>query len=118
MAKGVYKPETKVRKAMQSLGVYEEEFDPIISIYCELKKQYDELTERFEKDGYKFSEETTSGSKKAPIVTTLEGLRRDILTYSAQLGLTPAGLRKLRGEATENSGGNALIDALKAMRDE
>lgn len=118
MARGVLKPETRVRQAMQSLGVYRKEFDPIISIYCELISQYEALTKKFVDGGYEFSEVTSAGSKKAPIVTTLEGLRRDILTYSSQLGLTPAGLKKLGEESQANSSENPLMAALKAMRDE
>ena len=33
------KPETQVRKAMQSLGTYKKEFEPVILILCQLKKQ-------------------------------------------------------------------------------
>ncbi len=84
-----------VRDDMISLGVYKPEFDPIIRIYCQLREQYDELTRRFEESDYDFAEETQTGTKKAPIVTTLESLRKDILAYAAQLGLTVQGLQKI-----------------------
>ena len=110
------KPETQVRKAMQSLGTYKKEFEPVILILCQLKKQYDVLTKKFEDDGYRFSEITSSGTKKAPIVVTLEGLRRDILNYYTQLGLTPQGLKKLNDQAmAESKGESALASALKEL---
>jgi phage terminase small subunit len=84
-----------VRDDMISLGVYKPEFDPIIRIYCQLREQYDILTKRFEESDYSFSEKSPSGTKKAPIVTTLEALRKDILAYAAQLGLTVQGLQKI-----------------------
>lgn len=117
MAKGVYRPETKVRQAMESLGVYKKEFDPVISIYCELMEQYQKLTEKYENSGYEFSETTASGSKKAPIVTTLESLRKDILAYSSQLGLTPAGLKKLKEDLSDGRNDDPLATALREMRD-
>lgn len=110
------KPETQIRKAMQSLGTYKKEFDPVITILCQLKKQYDALTKKFEDDGYPFSEVTSSGTKKAPIVVTLEGLRRDILSYYSQLGLTPHGLKKLNDQAmAESKAESPLAAALKEL---
>jgi P27 family predicted phage terminase small subunit len=89
---GKARHETVARKAMKSLGIYKPEFEGIIKLYGGLRDQYDTLTEMFVASGYKYSEQTQSGTKKAPIVTTLEGLRKDILSYASQLGLTPQGL--------------------------
>jgi P27 family predicted phage terminase small subunit len=104
---------------MQSLGVYKKEFEPIIKIYSGLRTQYDELTERFEASGYEYSESTNQGSKKHPIVTTLESLRKDILAYASQLGLTPQGLKRIQEEdpfarAKKSSG---LAAALQKLED-
>ena len=76
---GKKKPENMVRDAMKSLGTYKVEYDPVILMLCDLKRQYDILTRQFEEGGYTYFEETSAGTKKAPIVITLEGLRRDIL---------------------------------------
>jgi len=114
------KPETQMREAMQSLGTYKSQYDPAIEILCQLKRQYDVLTKQFEDGGYKYYEETVSGSKKAPIVITLEGLRRDILNYMSQLGLTPQGLKKLNEQATRPDNSkpvNALVQALRGLDD-
>lgn len=111
------KPETVVREAMQSLGTYKPEFDPVITMLCQLKRQYDVLTKQFEEGGYCYSETTNSGSKKAPIVVTLEGLRRDILNFYSQLGLTPHGLKKLNEQllAAESKPVSPLADALREL---
>lgn len=85
---------SKTKKRMQKLGIYKAEFDPVIEVYADLKEQYDVLTSQFITNDYSFEVETNSGSKKAPIVTTLESLRKDILTYARDLGLTPHGLLK------------------------
>lgn len=90
---------TKTRKLMRALGTYKEEFEPIIEIYAGLKEQYDILFERFLDSDYKFSETSKNGTKKAPIVTTLESLRKDIMSYAQQLGLTPKGLLAINENA-------------------
>lgn len=104
----------RAREDMQKLGVYKPEFDHIIEVYSQICDQYDELTKRFIASGYSFSEETQTGSKKAPIVTTLESLRKDILSYAAQLGLTPQGILKADDAAFAKKKVNMLAAALKA----
>ena len=75
---------------MRKLGIYKAEYLPIIDIYCEMREQYERLTAEYRKSGYKYDEETSEGgSKKAPIVATLESLRRDILQYADRLCLNP-----------------------------
>ena len=105
----------KVRDAMTALGVYKKEFEPIIQIYCQLRKQYEILTDKFEESKYEYSEDTKTGSKKAPIVTTLESLRKDILSYASQLGLTPQGLLRADDKAFTKKEKNALAAALERI---
>lgn len=103
----------KARAAMKSLGVYKPEFEPVIHVYAGLREQYVELTKQYEKSGYEFSEDTAAGSKKAPIVTTLESLRKDILAYASQLGLTPQGLLKANDKAFAAPKSSVLSKAIK-----
>lgn len=105
-----------VKKAMTSLNVYKPEFEPIIAIYCELREQYEKITQEFKDSDFNYAEDTKEGTKKAPIVTTLESLRKDILSYASQLGLTPQGLLKADDKAFSKKTGNALAQALKEMR--
>ena len=79
---------------METLGIYKSEFDSVINIYAGLREQYDELEKIFFESEFEFEVPTASGMKKAPIVTTMEALRRDILSYAKDLGLTPHGLLK------------------------
>ena len=92
-------PETAIKKKMQALGTYRREFDQAIMILVQLQKQYDALTEIFENSGYEYEVSTEQGSKKVPIVTTLESLRKDMLSYMNALGLTPIGLKNLKTAA-------------------
>ena len=93
------KPETAIRRSMEALGTYKPEFDAAIMRYVRLAAEYDELYKRYIDDGMPFECETAQGTKKAPIVTTLEALRKDILTLEDALGLTPRGLLKLKDDA-------------------
>lgn len=85
----------QIERRMQKLGVYKPEYDMAIGNLARMQKQYDALDKKFEEDGYPFEVETAQGTKKAPIVTTLESLRKDILSYMSALGLTPHGAKRL-----------------------
>lgn len=97
-----------VRRNMKELGTYKSEFSPIVRVYAEMRQQYDEITEKYAKSGYEFEIKTAQGLKKAPIVTTLEALRKDILSYASQLGLTPQGLLKADAAAFAKKKDNPL----------
>lgn len=99
--------------AMKKLGVYKPEYDPVIDIYAELSEQYKRLTSEYKKSEYKFEETTMQGgSKKAPIVATLESLRKDILAYSDRLCLNPKAIESVTVDKKKPS---ALQAALKAL---
>lgn len=92
-----FKNQTK--KEMKSLGIYKQEFDTIIEIYSGLLEQYTKLNLYYIKNDMNYEVYTESGgTKKAPIVSTLEILRKDILNYAAQLGLTVKGLDSIEVE--------------------
>jgi len=86
---------------MTLLGVYKKEFDPTIERYVELQNEYKILYSRYVDSGYECEVLTSTGSKKSPVVTTLESLRKDILNIEEALGLTPRGLLKLNEKAFE-----------------
>lgn len=74
---------------MVGLGTYKPEYETAIKMLAGMRKQYDVLIKEFEDGGCQYAEMTENGSKKAPIVTTLESLRKDILSYMNALGLVP-----------------------------
>lgn len=81
----------EIRRHMKSLGLYRKEYEPAILTLADISRQYDVLTKQFADGGYQFAELTETGSKKAPIVTTLESLRKDKLSFMNALGMTPRG---------------------------
>lgn len=108
-------PINRAREDMKKLGIYRPEFEPLLEIYGQLCTQYEILTKKFIESEYKFDEDTQAGSKKAPIVTTLESLRKDILAYAAQLGLTPQGLLKIDDRAFVKEKSNPVLSMLKGL---
>lgn len=98
---------------MKKLGVYKKEYNRIIDIYSELVAQYTRLSQDFEEGGYVYEVDTVQGgSKKAPIVATLETLRKDILAYSDRLCLNPKSLETVTTDKKEKS---ALASALRDL---
>lgn len=100
---------------MKALGIFKPEFAPMIEVYSQLMTQYEALTKIFKKSGYQYEVNTSTGSKKAPIVTTLETLRKDILNYANMLGLTPLGLLKTNDKAFSTVKKSELEEALKSI---
>lgn len=98
---------------MKSLGTHKPEYNRLIDIYAELVEQYLVLTEEFQRTGYQYEVSTDQGgSKKAPIVATLENLRKDILAYSDRLCLNPKSLETVTAETGKKS---VLATVLKEL---
>ena len=105
----------QIKRRMEALGVYKPQYDMAIANLARIQKQYDELDRRFEDEGYPFEVETAQGTKKAPIVTTLESLRKDILSYMSALGLTPQGAKRLELPTQKAGEDDPLAAALKSL---
>lgn len=101
-------------KDMKELGVYRKEYGKIIDMYVELVYQYNVLTYRFELSEFKYEEPTAQGgSKKAPLVSTLETLRKDILAYSDRLCLNPKSVDGIKKQPRKKSKLEAAIDSMR-----
>lgn len=99
---------------MKKLGIYKPEYDRVIDIYAELSEQYERITEKFIKSNYDYEVETMQGGmKKAPIVATLETLRKDILAYSDRLCLNPKALETVTIEKDKKSKLATMLSELK-----
>lgn len=91
-------------KDMKALGIHKQEYNRIIDIYSDLVYQYNEAMEMFEITGRQYEVETAAGgTKKSATAASLEVLRKDIITYSDRLGLTPKALETISAEKTKTS---------------
>lgn len=99
---------------MGKLGVYKPQYHRIIDIYAELNAQYLELNKEFIDGGFQYEVDTAQGgSKKSPIVSTLETLRKDILAYSDRLCLNPKALESVTPDKKKQS---SLAKALSELK--
>ncbi len=114
---GMTKTERKLRKAMISLHTWKPEFTEAVRICAGLMDQYTVLNAGICSGTFPMFDPTeTGGTRKSAAVTTAEGLRRDILSYLKELGLTTMSVKRL--DAQENlPESNVLADALRRLGD-
>lgn len=115
MAKEVTKESIRRQtiRDMKALGTYKKQYDKLIDIYAELVEQYSKLSTEFAEGGYQYEVSTDQGgAKKAPIVATLETLRKDILAYSDRLCLNPKAFDTVTTESGKKS---TLASVLKKL---
>lgn len=83
-----------ITREMKSLGVYKKEYNNLIDIYAGMLHQYQLFEYEFEESGYQITEEYTNkagatNQRKVPLLTAMESLRKDIVSYSDRLCLNP-----------------------------
>lgn len=106
MKKGPTKETIKRRTIadMKELGVHKSQYNRMIDLYSGLVYEHLVLSKEYEEGGYRFQVMTDQGgAKKAPIVATLETLRKDILAYSDRLCLNPKSLETVTAETESKS---------------
>lgn len=102
----------KIKAACTEAGTYKPYFDSVIETLASILERRDEANEVFKKTGGNVLVMHTnkSGAKNAeqnPALRLVNDLNRDALSYWRDLGLTPAGLRKLNADVVkESSSGN------------
>lgn len=100
----------KVKKVMTDLGTYRKEFEQIIEVYSGMLFQYQEYERQHAEAGYPVTETYVNNAgaeneRKVPIISVMETLRKDILSYSNQLMLNPKAL----GEVVEKEGADSPL---------
>lgn len=96
--------EDRTVEYMKSLGTYRKEFRDLVKIYADIQHDYLIARKDFEESGRVYETETAAGNpKKSAIVDTIEKLRKDIITYSDRLGLSPKSMETITAEKKEKS---------------
>lgn len=119
MDKETWKRKTKA--ACKKAGTYRPYFDAAIDTLSEILAKRDKAQKLYEESGEPLIVAHTNKSgatnlTQSPIVRLINDLNRDALTFWRDLGLTPAGLKKLNEEALKaEKAGSALEEALKGL---
>ena len=106
---------------MRDLGVYEKSYDETVFKLADLLVDYADAREQFEAGGRQFFIEYTNTAgatnyNKNPLYQSIERMRMDILAMCRELGITPAGLKKIKGDKAESGqGGNLLAEVLTEL---
>lgn len=94
----------KIIQDMKSIGTYQPEFEKVVDNLANIYEDMDNAREQFVRSGGSIVVKHTNknGSTnlvKNPFFHAIESLQNNILLYNRELGLTPAGYRKIKGEA-------------------
>jgi len=107
-----------VRQCAESAGTYRPFFDPVIDTLSDILEKRDTAQRQFdESGGAVVVEHTNKGGntniEQNPLLRLLNDLNRDALAYWRDLGLTPAGLKRINEKLMQKPKRNALAEALK-----
>lgn len=91
---------------MESLKTYKPEFDNSITILGQMLLDYDRIKKTFEDNGCEYIVPHTNKAgaenyEQNPYFAEMEILRKDILIYLRELGLTPSALKNIIAEDAE-----------------
>lgn len=112
--------ERRIRQSCQEAGTYKPFFDHVIRTLAGIMEQRDAARKAFEESGSETVVEHTNKAGqtnivKNPALVVVMDLDAQALSYWRDLGLTPAGLRKIDDEALKGKKRSALAEALKDL---
>lgn len=110
---------SKIKKAATEAGTYRPCFDNVIDTLAGILENRDRAQEAYENSGSRpVVVHTNKGGNanivKNPALIVVDDLNKTALAYWRDLGLTPAGLKRINEDAMKGrSGKPSLADALK-----
>lgn len=110
----------EIRAACQGLGTYREEFDPAVWALAKVEEERDEAWAEFEAEGgiriiTTINKAGAEYRQQNPSYTVWLNLVAESRSQRRELGLTPAGLKKLREDAMKAPKKSALAEALAKL---
>lgn len=108
--------------AMKAAGTYQDYFSSVIETLASILERRDQAQEDFERTGGNVIVRHTNKAgatnlEQNPILRLVNDLNRDALAYWRDLGLTPAGLKRINENALQKKTGSALGEVLKSLED-
>ena len=110
----------RITNCCKQAGVYRPYFDDIIATLAHILERRDEAEGIFEESGGNIIVNHTNKAgatnvEQNPLLRLINDLNRDALAYWRDLGLTPAGLKKIDEQAMKAKKKSALAEALKGI---
>lgn len=105
---------------MKKVGTYDASFMYTINVLARVLADYDTTVKNFKSlGGQVVVKHTNKGGStnivKNPLYLAIEKLRDDIITYSRELGLTPAGLKRINSEGPKTQKPGTLEKVLNEL---
>ena len=110
-----------IRRQTKAVGTYQKTFESAIDALAKILAQRDEIYQQYVDEGSKALVTKTSDRGAVnwvpnPLLTLWKDLNTSALAYWRDLGLTPAGLKRINESAmTKKTTGSALEEALKSI---
>lgn len=109
-----------IKQHTEAAGTYRAEFQSVIDTLADILEQRDRAFEDYIEDGEQpvveyVSDRGASNFKKNPRLQVWSDLNTQALAYWRDLGLTPAGLKKINEKSMEKPKKSALAEALKSV---
>ena len=109
-------------KKMKAIGTYKVEFSHAIDGLARALTDQEKTLAQFDASGGNIMIKHTNkagatNAVKNPFYLALETLRTDIITYSRELGLTPASLKRINDSSMKVQKQSSLSQSLRALRD-
>ena len=111
---------TTIREQMERAGTYESHYDAAIDALSEILEQRDHAYSEYIEKGAQLLVEKKSdrgavNMVKNPLLQIWNDLNSSALAYWRDLGLTPAGLKRINDIVKKSAGGSALTTALQKL---
>ncbi len=114
---------TKLIKASMDAGTYRAFFDPVVETLAGILEKRDMAQDEFENNGGQILVEHTNVKGKTnieqnPLLRLINDLNRDALAFWRDLGLTPAGLKRIDEMSMKPKKLSALAEAIKELNEQ
>lgn len=110
----------RIRASSQSAGTYRPWFEDVIDTLADILERRDIARALFDESGGNVLVDHTNKAgatniEQNPVLRMINDLNRDALAYWRDLGLTPAGLKRINEQAMKAAKKSALAEALKGI---
>lgn len=110
----------RIKKAVETVGTYQPSFDDVIDTLADLLAERDRIYAQYQEEGAQplvlvVSDRGQENWRDNPLLTTWRSINRDVLQYWRDLGLTPAGLKKINEDSMKEQKESALDKVLAQL---